>query len=458
MPGLDEPVHRRAVRVLDAEDLGAGVGVRVEVDEPDGAVRRRARADVRLRDRVVAAEHDRHGAGRDRLADGALDRRVRPHRIGRDDRRVAEVDDAEDLRRVDAGLEVRAGRAARGADRARREARARPVRDEVVGRRADDRDVDALELRRVLRVRQAAEREQPRVVRLVAEVAPALERVDHVGLDAQPLARGAADRALDVRVRAHELVEHARTERAAAARRTPRSPSRAADSRTRFPSRAPRARRRTRPGRARGCARPRRSRRRFRRARRRSPSTRPTARRSCRRRRPRAAPRRPRAAPARRAAASGRSADARGRRHRTPRPRASCAPTSGWRSYTSAVGAASTSVRSRNAITRSTCSHSVACPRMHMRSTYLPPTRVDEMRPMPLRSSSATSAALRRSSSSSSQSKRRRKHTTERTAAPRARASATRRCACAPRPRGRGSGRSSRRTRRGRTRRATATP
>ena len=35
-----EPVHRRAVRDLDAEHLRARVGVRVEVDEADGTVRR----------------------------------------------------------------------------------------------------------------------------------------------------------------------------------------------------------------------------------------------------------------------------------------------------------------------------------------------------------------------------------------------------------------------------------
>ena len=41
---LDEPVERGAVRDLDTEDLGSGVGMGVEVDEPDGAVHRRDRA------------------------------------------------------------------------------------------------------------------------------------------------------------------------------------------------------------------------------------------------------------------------------------------------------------------------------------------------------------------------------------------------------------------------------
>ena len=102
--GLDEPVHRGAVRALDAEDLGAGVRVRVEMHEPDGTVRGRAGADVRLRDGVV-----------------------RLQRVGRDDRRVAEVHDLQHLRGVDAGLEVRPRRTARRPDRSRTEARARAV-------------------------------------------------------------------------------------------------------------------------------------------------------------------------------------------------------------------------------------------------------------------------------------------------------------------------------------------
>ncbi len=36
---LDETEHRRAVRALDAEHLAAGVGVRVEVDQPDRPAR-----------------------------------------------------------------------------------------------------------------------------------------------------------------------------------------------------------------------------------------------------------------------------------------------------------------------------------------------------------------------------------------------------------------------------------
>jgi hypothetical protein len=179
---LDEPVHRRAVRALDAEDLRAGVGVRVEMGEPDRAVRRRDGAHVRLGDRVVAAEHDRHRARLDGVAHERLQGVERGERIRRDDRRIAEVHDPERGERVDPGLEVRARRAAGGTDRPRPEPRSRPVRHEVVERGTDDRDVGAGELGGALRVRHAREREQPGVVRLVRQPAapPALLRVDHV--------------------------------------------------------------------------------------------------------------------------------------------------------------------------------------------------------------------------------------------------------------------------------------
>ena len=187
MAVADEAVHRRAVGELDVEDLRARVGVRVEVDEPDRAVPCCDRAHVRLRDRVVASEDHGQGARGDDLADGQLDLRVRADGVGRDDRGVPEVDDAQLGEGVDLGLEVRPRWAARGADGARSEARARAIGDEVVGRRADDRHVDSGELGGVLRVRHARVREEPRVVRLVGEpeLAPALERVDHglAGLD-----------------------------------------------------------------------------------------------------------------------------------------------------------------------------------------------------------------------------------------------------------------------------------
>ena len=158
----------------------ARVRMRVEVDEPDRAVPRRAGADVRLGDRVVAAEHDRDRAGREHLADRRLDRRVRPRRVGGEHRRVAEVDHraAPRMRRSSPRDAAPGGqlaaRIARGPNRV-----PGPVGDEIVRRRADDRDVHPLELGRILGVRHAAECEQAREVGLLAVLAPALERIDH---------------------------------------------------------------------------------------------------------------------------------------------------------------------------------------------------------------------------------------------------------------------------------------
>lgn len=66
----------------------------------------RAGADVGLGDRVIAAEDERDRSGAEHLADDRLDRGVRAHRIGGHDRGVAEVDHAQCLARVDAGLEM----------------------------------------------------------------------------------------------------------------------------------------------------------------------------------------------------------------------------------------------------------------------------------------------------------------------------------------------------------------
>ena len=167
------------MRDLDAEHLGPGVRVGVEMDETERAVLPGAGANVRLRDRVVAAEHDRNRARGDDLADRPLDRFVCSCGVGREHRRVAVVDHPQLSHRVHLRLEMRPRRAARGANRARAEARARPIRDQVVGGCADDRHVDAFELGRVLGVGKRAEREQARVVGLLAVPPPALERVDH---------------------------------------------------------------------------------------------------------------------------------------------------------------------------------------------------------------------------------------------------------------------------------------
>ncbi len=155
---LDEPVHDRAVRQRRAEHRLAGVGVRVEVDQADRPAAAGDRADVGLGDRVIAAEHDRQRARVDDLAHQGLDRLVRLDRLGRQHGRVAEVDHPQHGEGVHPGLEVRPGRARRGADRARPEARPRAVADEIIGGSADDRDVDARQLGGVLRVGHAADR------------------------------------------------------------------------------------------------------------------------------------------------------------------------------------------------------------------------------------------------------------------------------------------------------------
>src|SRR5512143_3623082 len=76
---------------------------------------------------------------------------------------------------------MRARRTARRANRAWPEPRPRPVGDEVVGRRAHDGDVDAVELGRVLRVGHPREGQEPGVVGPVgqAERLPPLQRVEH---------------------------------------------------------------------------------------------------------------------------------------------------------------------------------------------------------------------------------------------------------------------------------------
>ncbi len=92
---------------------------------------------------------------------------VRAGGVGGDHGRVAVVDDAQHLAPAHLRLEVRAGRAARRADRTRAEPGPGAVRDEIVRRSADDRRVDPGQVGRILGVGQRREGEQARVVRLV---------------------------------------------------------------------------------------------------------------------------------------------------------------------------------------------------------------------------------------------------------------------------------------------------
>src|SRR5215207_6899751 len=179
LAGVDQPPDERPVRALDAEDLGARVGVGVEVHHADGPMRCRDGPDGGLGDRVVAAEHDGDCARGQHLADGRLDRGVRALGVGGDHGRIAEVDHPQLGERIDVRLQVRAGRGAGGADRPWGQPCPGAVGDEVVHRRADDRHVEAGQLPRVLRVGRAGETQQAGVVGLLPVLRPALQRVDH---------------------------------------------------------------------------------------------------------------------------------------------------------------------------------------------------------------------------------------------------------------------------------------
>ncbi len=120
---------------------------------------------------MVATEDDRDGAGRGDLADLAVDHRVGPLDVRRDDVRVAGVDHGQDVERVDVELERMDG--ARGvlrlADRPWPEPRARSMADRVIERRPDDGDVHrtAPQLVRIGDPRQLHERDRPDVGRQV---------------------------------------------------------------------------------------------------------------------------------------------------------------------------------------------------------------------------------------------------------------------------------------------------
>jgi hypothetical protein len=190
---LDEPVHRRAVRELDTEDLRARVGVRVEMDEPNGTRDRGARPHVRLRDRVVAAEHHRQNVCCQHFPHCALDRGVGKGRVCRHDRRVAEVDDAELGQRVYPHLHAGAGLEACSPDSSRAEASPGPIGDELVHRRAENGDVHALEVRHLFCPGHPGVGGEPRVIGL-PEAAPAPSRVEHA-----PMLRGTRQSDYDAR-------------------------------------------------------------------------------------------------------------------------------------------------------------------------------------------------------------------------------------------------------------------
>ena len=168
------------MRELDAEDLVAGVGVGVEVDQADRAAAARERADVGLGDRVVAAEDDRQRAGVDDLRRpcASIASWVRTGSAG------STGASPKSTTRSSAKASTPASRCGPGGQEAARIARG-PKR--VPGRSETRSSVGAPTIATstpassagVLRVGHAGEGEQPGVVGLLAVLAPALERIDH---------------------------------------------------------------------------------------------------------------------------------------------------------------------------------------------------------------------------------------------------------------------------------------
>ena len=145
-PLLDGALEDRAVEVAGAVVRLPDVGVGVQVHQRERAVHRGRRPQLGQHHRVVAAEAERHHAGR---CTGSRYSWIRPQRllvVAGHGRRVAVVDHRQVLGHVDPqALVVRAQQRRRGADRLRPEPRAGLERDGVVGRHADHGDVDVLE-------------------------------------------------------------------------------------------------------------------------------------------------------------------------------------------------------------------------------------------------------------------------------------------------------------------------
>ncbi len=167
--GFDQPPHRRAVTGEDAPVVVRGIGVGVEMDDPDAA-RPANLGDRRRRgprDRVIATEDDRDRPGPGHLVDLVVDEGVGPLDPGGDDVRVAGIDHGQQLERLDAELERvdRARRVLRLADCAWPEPGTGPVAHGVVERRSDDGHVDGpgVELGRIGDPRQVHEGRGPDV-------------------------------------------------------------------------------------------------------------------------------------------------------------------------------------------------------------------------------------------------------------------------------------------------------
>ena len=136
------------------------VDVPVEVDDADLAVDvRRDRPDVRVTDRMVAAENDRKDALADDERDGAVDLVEGLLDVGRDHEHVAGVDQVQLFLQVDGQVHrvgVVEGRDA--PDRLWAEAGPGPIRRPHVERRTDDGHLVAADFVNVLDERRFEER------------------------------------------------------------------------------------------------------------------------------------------------------------------------------------------------------------------------------------------------------------------------------------------------------------
>ena len=142
--GLDEPAHRRAVRVQVSPLVVAGVRMCIEVHdaETSGRVRRRNGGRRRPGDGVIAADDHRDDVALRDLADARADRGVRRLGHAGQAHRVAVVDDPQHLEWRDLELEMPlGGLVRRGSHAAWAETGARAVGDAFVPGGADDGDI-----------------------------------------------------------------------------------------------------------------------------------------------------------------------------------------------------------------------------------------------------------------------------------------------------------------------------
>ena len=184
MSTLNRRAKRRAVRRLTI--LGdARVCVRVEMDHrvAIGTELSVHGGEHGVRERVVAADHDGDGVGRECGASGFGQERVRAGEVAGDNIDVTPVDDVQLFEGVDA--RVHAWAIARDIDvfgranRLRTKARARAIRDALIERGADHNSVGRRHIGTRRDERHTAERANDAVERVVRAVDRVVRRVAH---------------------------------------------------------------------------------------------------------------------------------------------------------------------------------------------------------------------------------------------------------------------------------------